>query len=48
MPDIGEIFFFLGLLALCAVMGTAIYGRKIYEELVKLNHKMDELIDQRK
>jgi hypothetical protein len=39
---------FPGLLLLCAIVGTAIYSRKIYEELVELNEKMDELIDRQK
>lgn len=35
----------LGLFVLSVIVGTAIYSRKSYEELVKLNQKIDELIN---
>ena len=42
MQELGAL---LGLLVLCAIIGTAIYSRKTYDELVKLNQKIDKLID---
>jgi hypothetical protein len=35
----------LGVVAIMSIIGTAIYSRRTYEELVKLNQKIDQFID---
>ena len=42
MENIGLL---LGVVAIMSIIGTAIYSRRTYEELVKLNQKIDQFID---
>ncbi len=42
MENIGLL---LGVIAIMSIIGTAIYSRRSYEELVKLNQKIDQFID---
>jgi uncharacterized membrane protein (DUF485 family) len=44
METLGPI---LAIFVLLSVIGTAIYSRRTYEELVKLNQKIDDFMEKR-